>query len=160
MVPESRISIEKLSTYSKLVHVFHDITKAIQGLGFISTESMSDLIDWNEIMLALVLCNCHGNRLTAGPDTLSDLYKRIYLWRLAHDCIKICIDALKEPDVREEKFPLSSNATVAAEEEAHTLPGDVHAWISVLEFNLRTKFKVVRRCQHCDQVLQEEADHN
>lgn len=90
--------------------------QAIQGLDFISSESMSDLIDCNEIMLALVLRNCHGNRLTAGPDTLSDLYKRIYLWCLAHDCIKICIDGLKDPGVREEEFTLSSSATVAAEE--------------------------------------------
>lgn len=38
---------------SKALHVFHDITKAIQGLDFILSESMSDLIDWNDIMLAL-----------------------------------------------------------------------------------------------------------
>lgn len=98
------------------MHVFHDITNAIQGLNFISSESMPDLIDWNEIMLALVLHNCHRKRLTAGVDTLSDLYKRIYLWRLAHDCIKICIEALKDQGVGEEKFMLSFSATVAAEE--------------------------------------------
>lgn len=108
------VSLQRLSTNSKPVHVFHDITKAIQGLDFIPSESMSDLIDWNKIIL--VLRNCYGNRLTAGQNTLSDLYKKIYLWRLAHDCIKVCIDGLKELGVRDEEFTLSASATVAAEE--------------------------------------------
>lgn len=110
MLPKSRISLQRLGTQatSKPVHVFHDIIKAIQGLDFISSESMSDLIDWNEIVLALVPHNCHGNRLTAGADTLSDLYKRIYLWRLAPDCIKICIEAWKGPSVGVEELGLSS----------------------------------------------------
>lgn len=77
---------------------------------------MSDLIDWNEIMLVPLLHNCHGKSLTAGADTLSDLYKRIYLWCLGHDCIKICIEALKDPGIREEISTLSVGVTVEAEE--------------------------------------------
>lgn len=105
----------------------------------------------------------HGNRLTAGADTLSDLYKRIYLWRLACNGIKIRIEALKEPKCQSGGICIVFNYDSGGREIKVLKYLDAHvAWRSAckdfLEFNLRPKLKVARRPQLCDHALKAKAD--
>lgn len=100
--PESWISRQWVNTWGDFwaERVFRDIIKATGGLGlhFEREHVRSEWLKWHNA-LPWAPHDCRGNGLTAGADTLPDLYKQIYLWRLTRDCIQIRTEDLKHPGV-------------------------------------------------------------